>query len=54
MDLEDVKLSEISQGKTNTTGFHLYVEYKKQSKRIKTITKNQCHREQRGVMVGGG
>ena len=29
MDLEGIMLREISQGKTNTIGFHLYVESKK-------------------------
>jgi len=32
MDLESIMLSEISQRKTNTTGFHSYVEFKKQNK----------------------
>ena len=32
MDLEGIMLSEISQRKTNTVRFHLYVESKKQNK----------------------
>ena len=31
MDLEGIMLSEISQRKTNTVRFHLYVESKKQN-----------------------
>ena len=32
MDLEGITLSEISQGKTNTILFHLYMDSKKQNK----------------------
>ena len=32
MDLEGIMLSEISQTKTNTIWFHIYVESKKQNK----------------------
>ena len=32
MELKSILLSEISQRKTNTIGFHSYVEFKKQNK----------------------
>ena len=32
MDLEGIMLSEISQRKTDTVGYHLHVESKKQNK----------------------
>ena len=35
-DLEGIMLSEISQRKTNTIRFHLYVEYKKQNNLLNT------------------
>ena len=36
MDLESVTLSEISQRKTNTMRFHLYMELKKENKEKET------------------
>ena len=37
MDLEDIMLSERSQGKTNTVGPHLYVESKQQKTKTKLV-----------------
>ena len=35
IELDSIILSEISQTKTNTIGFHPYVEFKKQNKQAK-------------------
>ena len=40
MDLEDIVVSEISQTKTNTVGYHLYMESKKYSN-LPNITKRR-------------
>ena len=45
MDLKGIMLSAISQIKTNTVWYHLYVESKKYNKLV-NITKKQTHREQ--------
>ena len=45
MDLEGIVLSEISQRKTNTVWYHLYVESKKYNKLV-NIIKKPTHREQ--------
>ena len=37
MDPEGIMLSEISQGKTNTVGPHLYVESKQQKTKTKLV-----------------
>ena len=44
MDLEGIMLSEISQTKTNTVWFHLYVESKKQNKWT-NITKHKQNKQ---------
>ena len=44
MDLEGVMLSEISQRKTNTVQYHLYVESKKYNKLVNITKKKQTHR----------
>ena len=41
MDLEDIMLSEISQRKTNTILFHLYVASKKQNRNKLIRTENK-------------
>ena len=41
MDLENIMLSEISQRKTNTIWFHLYVESKK-TKQMNVYTKTEA------------
>ena len=45
MDLEGIMLSEISQRKTNTTWFHLYVESKEQNTH-KKLKQTHRHRQQ--------
>ena len=42
LDLEGITLSEISQIKTNTVWYHLYVEYKK-IKQVNIANKKQTH-----------
>ena len=58
MDLECIKLSEVSQRKTNTILLHLYVESKEQFKQTKQ-KQTQRYREhfdssQKGVGLVGG
>ena len=55
--LRGLMLSEISQRKTNTVWFHLYMESKKQNKGTNIPKQKQSHREQAGscrVRAGGG
>ena len=56
MDLEGIMLSEVSQWKTNTKWFHLYMEYEKQNKwtNITKQKQTQRHREQTGGFQRGG
>ena len=44
MDLEGIMLSEISQRKTHTIWFHLYVESKKYNKLVNKTKKKQTRR----------
>ena len=44
MDLEAITLGKISQRKTNTVCYHLYVESKKYNKVVKITKKKQTHR----------
>ena len=44
MDLEGIMLSEISQRKTNTVWYHLYVESKKYNKQMNITKQKQIHR----------
>ena len=44
MDLEMIILREISQTKTNTIGYHLYVESKKCNKLVNITKKKPIHR----------
>ena len=44
MDLEGIMLSEISQRKTNTVWYHLYVESKKYNRLVNMTKKKQTHR----------
>ena len=47
MDLEGIMLSEISQRKSNTVLYHLYVEFKEYNKLVNIIKKNRLrYREQ--------
>ena len=41
MDLENIMLTEISQRKTNTVEYQLYVESKKQSKQTSEYNKTE-------------
>ena len=41
--LESIMLSEISQRKTNTVRFHLYVELKKRKKQMNKYNKTEIH-----------
>ena len=43
MDLEGIMLSEISQRKTNTVWYHLYVESKKYNKLVNITKQKQTH-----------
>ena len=57
MDMEGIMLSEISQRKTNTVWYHLYVESKKYNKLVNIIKTKQTHRyreETRGYQWGEG
>ena len=44
MDLEGIMLSEISQRKTDTVGYHLHVEAKKYDRLVNITKKKQAHR----------
>ena len=44
MDLEGIMLSEITQRKTNTVCYHLYVKSKKYNKLVNVTKKKQTHR----------
>ena len=44
MDLEGIMLSEISQRKTNTVWYNLYVESKKYNKLVNVVKQRQNHR----------
>ena len=56
MDLEGIMLSEISQRKTNTVWYHLYVESKKYNRLVNITKKRQTHRyrAQTSGYQGGG
>ena len=52
MDLKNIMLSEISQSKTNTIWFHLYVESNEQTQltsKIKTDSETESRMTARGV-----
>ena len=51
MDLEGIMLSEISQRKTNTIWYHLYVESKEYNKLVNMTKKKLTHRY--GEQTGG-
>ena len=51
MDLEGIMLIEISQRKTKTIWFNLYVEFEKQSKSTNITKQKQSHRFR--VQIGG-
>ena len=57
MDLEGIILSEISQTKTNTVWYHLYMESKKYNKLVNITKKRETHRyreQTNGCQCGGG
>ena len=54
MDLEGIRLSEISQTKTNTVWYHLYVESKKYTKIVNITKKKQTHRYRELVVTSRG
>ena len=56
VNLEEIKLSEISQRMTNTVCCHLYVESKKYNKLVNITKKKQTHRyreQTNGCQWGG-
>ena len=56
VELEGIMLGEMSQRKTNSVWFHLFVESKKQNKWTNRTEKKQSYRyrEQTGVARGEG
>ena len=54
MELEGIRLSEISQSKTNTVYYHLHVESKKYNKLVNIIKKKQTHRYGEQTRLPGG
>ena len=57
MDLKDIMLNELSQTKTNTIWYHLYVESKKYTKLVNKTKKQQTCRygeQTSGYQWGGG
>ena len=53
MDLEGIMLSEISQRKTNSVWYHLYVESKKYNELV-NITNRLTDTESKQVVTSGG
>ena len=53
MDLEGIMLSEISQRKTNTICYHLYVESKKYIKLVNKTKKRQTYRYREQTLSAG-
>ena len=51
MDLEGIMLSEISQRKSNTISYYLYVESKKYNKLVNKTKKKHTHRERENKPV---
>lgn len=51
MDLEGVMLTEISQKKTNTIWFHLYMEFKNKTKKNKDKPKDRLLTLENKLMV---
>ena len=49
MELESIMLSKISQRKTNTIGFHSYVEFKKQNKSAKEKRERERERDNQEI-----
>ena len=54
MDLEGIILSEISQRKTNTVWYHLYMESKKYKQLVYTTKKNQTQMQTMNEWLGMG
>ena len=51
MDLENIILSEVSQRKTNTIGYHLFVEFKIRHRCTYLQTETDTHTEVRLVLA---
>ena len=57
MDLEGILVSKISQTKTNTVGYHLYMESKKYNRLPNITKKKESHtyrKQTNGCQHGGG